>query len=87
MQQELVFILFNLLQIVPATLKKPSRPESRPRPMPSRSQPSQEGSRDSYRRAPSGADKIGDAGAGASTPEFVSIIYSNKKTFYVFYKS
>merc|ERR1712121_526870 len=57
-------------EIVPATLKKPSRPETRPRPMPSRSQQSQEGGRDSYRRAPGGPDKVGDAGAGSAVPEF-----------------
>lgn len=61
-------------QIVPATLKKPTRPEGRPRPMHTRPEgPRGEGSRDAYRRAPSGMDKTGDAGAGASTVEFVSI--------------
>ncbi|TOF85753.1 hypothetical protein CGJ15_25650, partial [Vibrio parahaemolyticus] len=58
-------------EIVPATLKKPTRPEGRPRPMQSRSEgPRGEGSRDAYRRAPSGVDKTGDAGPGSSQMEF-----------------
>lgn len=58
---------------MPATLKKPTRPEGRPRPMQQRPEgPRGEGSRDAYRRAPSGVDKTGDAGAGSSTMEFVS---------------
>ncbi|KAG0714629.1 40S ribosomal protein S10 [Chionoecetes opilio] len=58
-------------EIVPATLKKPTRPEGRPRPMQSRPEgPRGEGSRDAYRRGPSGMDKTGDAGAGSSTMEF-----------------
>ncbi|KAK8380072.1 hypothetical protein O3P69_016606 [Scylla paramamosain] len=63
--------VIKALQIVPATLKKPTRPEGRPRPMQSRPEgPRGEGSRDAYRRAPSGMDKTGDAGAGSSTVEF-----------------
>lgn len=34
--------------------------------------PKSEGSRDNYRRAPSGVDKTGEAGAGASPMQFVS---------------
>merc|ERR1719430_2668144 len=58
-------------EIVPATLKKPSRPEGRPRPMHQRPEgPRTEGSRDAYRRAPGAPDKTGDAGAGSAPVEF-----------------
>ncbi|CAL4084698.1 unnamed protein product [Meganyctiphanes norvegica] len=58
-------------EIVPATLKKPSRPEGRPRPMHQRPEgPRSEGSRDAYRRAPGAPDKTGDAGVGSAPMEF-----------------
>lgn len=58
-------------EIVPATLKKPSRPEGRPRPMHQRPEgPRSEGSRDAYRRAPGAPDKTGDAGVGSAPVEF-----------------
>ena len=55
-------------EIVPATLKKPSRPEGRPRSMHQRPEGprASEGSRDAYRRGPApgaGPDKAGDAWA------------------------
>lgn len=48
--------------------------------------PRGEGSRDAYRRAPSGMDKTGDAGAGASTVEFVSISSFSSLYFHLWYK-
>ncbi|MCL4126123.1 UNVERIFIED_CONTAM: hypothetical protein GTU68_051806, partial [Idotea baltica] len=66
-------------EIVPATLKKPTRPEGRPRAMASRSEGQKsEGSRETYRRAPGGgmggSDKTGDAGAGSAPMQFVSLV-------------
>lgn len=66
-------------EIVPATLKKPTRPEGRPRPIHSRPEgPRSEGSREAYRRAPPGADKTGDAGAGSASMEFRPWMSSRK---------
>lgn len=48
--------------------------------------PRGEGSRDAYRRAPSGMDKTGDAGAGASTVEFVSISSISSLYFHLWNK-
>ena len=62
-------------EIVPATLKKPSRPEGRPRSIHQHPEGPRdsEGSRDAYRRGPApvaGPDKAGDAGAGSAPVEF-----------------
>ena len=61
-------------EIVPSTLKRQTRPESRPtRPGGDRPRPDRKdgpgGDRDSYRRGP-GADKAGAAGAGSAPMEF-----------------
>ena len=62
-------------EIVPATLKKPSRPEGRPRSMHQHPEGprASEGSRDAYRRGPApgaGPEKAGDTGAGSAPVEF-----------------
>ena len=61
-------------EIVPSTLKRPTRQDQRPRAQ-APSGPAGEGKSDersAYRRAPGGDDKAGAAGAGSSRPEFVS---------------
>ena len=77
-------------EIVPATLKRQSRPEARPRPSagPGRGfgdKPA-EGDRAAYRRAPgTNGDKAGAAGPGSAPMEFVSLepISSKKKQLLV----
>ena len=61
-------------EIVPSTLKRPTRQDQRPRAQ-APSGPAGEGKSDersAYRRAPGADDKAGAAGAGSSRPEFVS---------------
>nr|ABW90377.1 putative ribosomal protein S10 [Sipunculus nudus] len=57
-------------EIVPATLKRQTRPEARPRPKAGpegeRRPPGRE-DRDAYRKGPPGGDKKADVGAGATT--------------------
>jgi len=55
-------------EIVPATLKKPSKPEARTKKAdaPAKTEETQASDREQYRRAPeAGADKKGEAGAGS----------------------
>ena len=62
-------------EIVPSTLKRPTRQDQRPRAQ-APSGPAGEGKSDersAYRRAPGADDKAGAAGAGSSRPEFVSM--------------
>ncbi|KAB7495346.1 UNVERIFIED_CONTAM: hypothetical protein RMT77_003912 [Armadillidium vulgare] len=59
-------------EIVPATLKKPTRTEgARVRPSGGRPDgPKAEGSRETYRRNPGTSDKTGEAGAGSAPMHF-----------------
>ena len=63
-------------EIVPATLKRQSRPDARPRPSAATGRPlgdkPAEGDRAAYRRA--NGDKAGAAGPGSAPMEFVSCI-------------